>query len=186
MGTKLVKFLVKTFPKARVIGKSVIQKLDVGIDDRTIQDLWERMEKDGSLDFLLSLPNRTTQNYDTVGWMWDWQPGDDQYTYLAGILVEPNTPVPEGYVYRDIVDCEMAIGWFQGTEGSEGGDLFANASDNMSKAMKENGYQYDSSKGLFEMEYYSYERLRVPGKRGEKIILDFYSPCKKVVNETNS
>ena len=95
MGSKLVKFSVQSFPKARMIGKGVLVKSDVGLDDRTIQDLWKRMANDGSLDFLLNLPDRSTQNNDTVGWMGDFQPGDEAYIYLAGVLVNQNTPVPE-------------------------------------------------------------------------------------------
>jgi predicted transcriptional regulator YdeE len=179
MGTKLVNFSVKSFPKTRVIGKSVVQMLDVGIDDPVITDLWESMKQDGSLDFLINLPNRTTREADSVGWMGDFQPGTDRFTYLAGVLVVPDTPVPEGYVYRDIPACEMAVAWLQGTEGPDGGDLFANASDNMGKAMQAHGYEFDGTNGLFEIEYYSYERFRVPEKRGEQPLLDFYSPCKK-------
>jgi predicted transcriptional regulator YdeE len=179
MGSKLVKFEVKPFTKARVIGKSVIVKLDAGINDASIQDLWEKMADDGSLDFLFDLPDRITKDPDTVGWMGDFQPGDKEYTYLAGVLVKHNTPVPDGYAHRDIEDCEMAIGWVQETEGEEGGDIHAQASDHIQKAMKENGYEYDGSKGFFEMEYCSYERFHGPEKRGDKVVLDFYSPCKK-------
>lgn len=180
MGSMLVKFDVQEFPKTRVIGKSVIQKLDGGINDNTIQDLWESMVNDGSLDFLLNLPERSSQNLDTVGWMGDFKPGDEEYTYLAGVLVKHSTPVPDGYVYRDIEKCEMAIGWIQETKGNVGGDMHENASEHVSKAMKENGYEYDGSNGFFEMEYYSHDRFRVPKKLGKKIVLDFYSPCKKV------
>ena len=186
MGAKLVRFQVVRFPKTRVLGKSVIHKVDVGIDDRTIQDLWESMAHDGSLDFLLHLPGRVGQDDDTVGWMGDFEPGADHYTYLAGILVEPTAPVPEGYIYRDIADCDMAIGWIQEMEGEEGGDLHANASEHVTRAMKEHGYEYDSSNGLFEMEYISYERHRLARERGEEAILDFYSPCKRAANETIS
>jgi len=180
MGAKLVKFLVKPFPKTRVIGKSVIQKIDVGMEDRTIEDLWERMAKDGSLDFLSKFPNKVTSDGDTVGWMGDFQPGDDHYTYLAGIWVEADTPAPEGYVHRDILECEMAIAWIQETEDEEGGNIHANASDHINQAIAENGYQYDGSNGFFEMEVYSFERFRIPEKHGGKVILDFYSPCKRM------
>ncbi len=179
MGAKLIKFSVQPFSKARVIGKGVTQKLDVGLEDRTIQDLWEQMERDGSLEFLAALP-KITPPKDTVGWMGDFQPGDDQYTYLAGILAAADTPAPEGYIYRDVVDCEMAIGWIQATPDAEGGDLMANASDHVTKGMAENRYEYDASKGMFEIEYYSYERFRMPMQRGEPPILEFYSPCKRV------
>jgi hypothetical protein len=179
MGSKLVKFYVLPSMTARVIGKIILLKIDIGLDDHSIEDLWASMVKDGSLDFLLNLPDRFTQTTDSVGWMGDFQPGDKNYSYLAGVLVQPDTPVPDGYVFRDIVQCEMAIGWIQETDGDEGGDIHANASDHISKAMQENGYMYDGSHGFFEMEYYSYERFRVPEKRGEKVVLDFYSPCKK-------
>jgi hypothetical protein len=179
MGAKLIKFSVEAFPRTRVIGKSVAVKSDVGIDDSTITDLLEGMAQDGSLNSLLGLPERTTHSPDTVGWMGDWHPGAETYTYLAGVLVAPDTPAPDGYTYRDIAECEMAVGWLQETDGDEGGNIFVNASEHVNKAMRANGYEYDGSNGLFEMEYYSHERFRVPQKRGEKVILDFYSPCKK-------
>ena len=180
MGAKLARFEVVSFPKARVIGKSVPVKLDVGIDDPTITDLLESMTNDGSFDFLGNLPDRITDNPDTVGWMGDYHPGDTQYTYLAGVLVKPDSTIPDGFVSRDIAQCQMAIAWLQETDGDEGGDIFVDASEHMKKAMKENGYEYDGSNGLFEMEYYSYDRFRVPKERGERVILDFYSPCKRV------
>lgn len=179
MGAKLIRFTVAPFPGARVIGKSVIQQVSAGVDDRTIQDLWERMAGDGSLDVLFNLPSRATPERDTVGWMGDFHPGDAQYTYLAGVLFDPGTPAPDGYVFRDIAACDMALGWIEETDGPEGGDLFANASEHVTRAMQEHGYEYDGAYGLFEMECLSAERFRARAERGERPILDFYSPCKK-------
>jgi predicted transcriptional regulator YdeE len=179
MGAKLVKFSVESFPETRVIGKSAVVKTEAAIDDRTIEELWEGMVRDGDLDFLLGLPVRATPSPDTVGWMGDWQPGAETYTYLAGILAQANASVPEGYVYRDIAGCEMAVGWLQEIEGDEGGNIHADASYHINKAMQEHGYEFDGSHGLFEMEYYSHERFRIPEECGEHVILDFYSPCKK-------
>ena len=180
MGAKLVEFQVVTFPTAKVIGKSVPVRMDVGIDDPTITDLLESMSSDGSFDFLGNLSDLITDNPDTVGCMGDYAPGDTQYTYLAGVLVKPDSTIPDGFVSRDIAQCQMAIAWLQGTDDDEGGDIFVDAHELMKKAMKENGFEYDGSNGLFEMEYYSYDRFRVPKERGERTILDFYSPCKKV------
>ena len=180
MGAKLVKFSVESFPNTRVIGKSVVIKSEAAIDDRTIEELWGGMAREGDLDFLLGLPDCVTPSPDMVGWMGDWQPGAETYTYLAGILAQANAPVPEGYVYRDMAECEMAVGWLQEIEGDEGGNIHADASYHINKAMQEHGYEYDGSHGLFEMEYYSHERFRIPEQRGEKVILDFYSPCKKI------
>ena len=179
MGAKLVKFTIEPFPKTRVIGKSVKVKTDIEFGDRTIETLWESITEDGSLDFLMRLPDRTTQSPDTVGWMGDYHPGDATFTYLAGVLVKPDTPAPDGYEYRDIDAGEMAVGWLQETDGDEGGNIHANASEHIAKAVKERGYKYDGSHGYIEMEYYSHERYHIPEQRGEHVILDFYSPCKK-------
>jgi hypothetical protein len=175
----LVRFAVQPFPPARVIGRSAVQQVEAGIDDRTIQDLWAGMAADGSLDVLLALPGRIGADGDTVGWMGDFEPGADHYTYLAGVLAAPGTPAPEGYECRDIAACDMAVGWIQSTPGPEGGDLFANASDHVNQAMRDNGYEYDGAHGLFEMECYTRERFKAPQERGEPPVLDFYSPCKK-------
>ena len=180
MGAKVIKFSVEAFPKLRVIGKTVIMKEPAELTDHTIEDLWESIRKDGSLDFLFGLTHKFSQDRDSAGWMGDFQPGQDHYTYLAGVLFEEDAPVPEGYEYRDIPECEMAHAWIQETEGDEGGDLFGDASGNMHKAMGEQGYQYDGSHGLFEVEYYSEERLTKTKERGDKAILDFYSPCKLI------
>jgi hypothetical protein len=181
MGAKLVKFSVESFPETRVIGKSVRVKTDVGIDDSTITDLLESMKKEGSMDFLTSLPERVTQSPDTVGWMGDWQEGAEVYTYLADVLFRHGASVPEGYVFRDIEACTIAVGWLLETDDDEGGNIFADASSHINKTMQENGYEYDGSHGLYEMEYYSYERFNIAKERGERVILDFYSPCKKTV-----
>ncbi len=180
MGSKLVNFTVQSFPKMRVIGKTVRVKEPAELDDPTITDLLQSMAKDGSFDFLQTLPGRVAQSADTVGWMGDFQPGATEYTYLAGVLFQPGTAVPDGFVSRDIEAGEMAVGWIQGTDGDEGGDMFASASGHLQQAAKDHGYAYDGSRGLFEMEYYSFERFRARLERGEQPILDFYSPCKKV------
>ena len=166
------------FPGARVIGKSVRHPIEVAEDDRTAQNLWESMERDGSLAFLLSLPTLATPPGDTVGWQGDWQPGEDAYTYLVGVLVQPGSPVPEGFELRDIAAGELAIGWIQETAGEEGGDMVANASAHVNAAREALGYEFDSSR-MAEMEYYSKERFRDALARGEPPILDMLSPCKK-------
>lgn len=177
MGSRVVNFQVVSFMPARVIGKCVTVKMDVGIDDRTIQDVWERMANDGSMDVLYVLnPSR-----DTVGWMGDFTPGADHYTYLAGVLVTPGTPAPPGFEARDIEACDMAITSIQTTDDDAGGDMMANASGHTSAAMKEHGYEFDPSHGLFEMEVYSQTRFHAPTVQGDSPVLDFYSPCRRVV-----
>ena len=73
----------------------------------------------------------------------------------------------------------MAVSQLQGTDGPEGGDLHADASANNSRAMAAHGYEFDGSRGLYEMEYQSQERFYAPAERGEQPTLEFYSPCRK-------
>jgi hypothetical protein len=95
------------------------------------------------------------------------------------VLFKPDTPVPEGYEFRDIHSCELAVAWLEETKTDDGSDLFADASSNLAKIRDEHGYTYDGSHVFFEMEYYSEERFKIPQKEGRNITLDFYSPCKK-------
>lgn len=179
MGSKVVNFQVVQFEPARVIGKCASVSVDVGIDDPTITDLWARMAKDGSFDALYALnPSR-----DTVGWMGDFTPGADHYTYLAGVLVAPGTFAPTGFESRDLEACELAVASIQRTDDDEGGDMFANGSALTNGAMAARGYEFDSSHDLFEMEVYTQALFRAPAERGEAPILDFCSPCKRMVVE---
>lgn len=180
MGAKLVQFSVKTLPRMRVIGKCVVLiEGEIKIEDHPIEDLWAGMAQNGSFEVLARLPHRVGPQGDVVGWMGDFHPPDMHFTYLAGVLFGPDVEAPEGFISRDIEPGEMAVSWIQATEGSEGGDLHAGASGINGQAMQAHGYEYDGSRGLFEMEYQSYERFRLPHERGEQPILDFYSPCKK-------
>ena len=180
MGTKLVQFKVYTFPKVRVIGKSVsLIEGGMSLEDHSIEDLWASMAQDGSLDALARLPGRVGSPGDMVGWMGDFHPPDMHFTYVAGALFGADVEAPEQFMFRDIEAGEMAVSRLQGTDGLEGGDLHTDASTINSQAMAAHGYEYDGSRGLYEMEYQSHERYYTPLERGEQPILDFYSPCKR-------
>jgi hypothetical protein len=180
MGTKLVQFKVEMFPRMQVIGKGVVLiEGGMSLEDHTIEDLWAGMAQDGSLEVLAQLPGRVGPQGDMVGWMGDFHPPDMHFTYLAGALFEMHVEAPEGFICRDIAAGEMAVSWIQGTEGPVGGDLHTDASALNGEAMTAHGYEYDGSRGLYEMEYQSHERYYLPLERGEQPMLDFYSPCKK-------
>jgi hypothetical protein len=183
MGTKLVQFKVETFPKMRAIGKGVILiEGGMRMEDHLIEDLWTNMANDGSMDVLAQLPSRIGPQGDMVGWMGDFNPPDMHFTYLAGALFTADVEAPDGFIFRDIEAGEMAVSQLQGTAEAEGGDLHTDASSNTSQARDARGYEYDGSRGLYEMEYQSYERYYTPLERGEQPILDFYSPCKKKID----
>ncbi|MCU0520952.1 MAG: GyrI-like domain-containing protein [Anaerolineae bacterium] len=180
MGTKLVEFKVEMYPKMRVIGKGVVLvEGEMKPEDHQIEDLWESMARDGSFDILAQLPGHVGPKGDMVGWMGDFHPPDMHFTYVAGALFEPSVEAPEGYLSRDIEAGEMAVSRLQNTEGPEGGEMHAAASGINGQEMAAHGYEYDGSRGLYEMEYQSHELFYIPLERGEQPVLDFYSPCKK-------
>lgn len=173
----LIDFEVKLFPPVRVIGKQVTGSIKPG-DENPVPRLWESMMMDGTLAFLTTMAELVTADSDTVGWMGEYDPATSCFTYIAGVLTKPGTPVPDGCVARDLPACEMAIASIRGRH--EGGDLYAGAHDITWNAMKEHGYEYDSSAGGFEMEYYSHMRFAEPITKGERVVvMEFYSPCKK-------
>jgi hypothetical protein len=180
MGAKLVQFKVDKFPKVRAIGKGVsLIEGGMRLEDHAIEDLWASMAEDGSFDVLARLPGRVGAQGDRVGWMGDFNPPDMHFTYLAGALFGADVEAPVGFICRDIEAGEIAVSRIQGMDGPEGGDLHADASGINGQSMAAHGYEYDGSRGLYEMEYQSYERYYTPLERGEQPVLDFYSPCKR-------
>jgi predicted transcriptional regulator YdeE len=175
--SKLIRLEIRSFPATRVIGKQVACGLGEDTENPGTA-LWDTMLTEGTLEFLMNLPQRATPDRDAVGWMGEYDSTSNTYTYIAGILAEPGTPVPSGYVYRDIPACMMAIGWIQGTDS--GHDIYIGAHDHIAKAMQERGYEYDPGAGGFEIEYHSHLRFSIPMARGDEfVVLDYYSPCRK-------
>lgn len=180
MGTKLVQFKVEKLPKMRVIGKGItLVEGGMSLEDTNIEDLWAGMAQDGSFDVLAQLPGHVGPQGDMVGWMGDFHPPNMHFTYLAGALFKPDVEAPEGFISREIESGEMGISSIQETEGTEGGGAHTDGSAINNQAMAAHGYEYDGSRGLFEMEYQSHERYYLPLERDELPMLEFYTPCKR-------
>ena len=180
MGAEFVQFKVETFPSMRVIGKSETLIADgISLEDPSINGLWDSMEEDSSFAVLERLPGHVGPQGDRVGWMGDFAPPGVHFTYLAGALFSADVEAPVGFIYRDIAAGEMGVSQIQGTADPAGDDLHADASAINIQAMAGHDYEYDGSRGMFEMEYRSYARYYIPLERGEQPMLDFYSPCKK-------
>lgn len=179
--SKLIRFEVKRFPAVRLIGKMVTMSLDPEGSKAGV-NLWSSMWQDGSMKFLQNHSERFAEEKDTVGWMGEYDLSNYTCVYIAGVLMKAGTPVPEGFISRDLPECLMGIGWIQGRE--ESADLYAGAREHVLHAMKEYGYEYDESAGGYELQYYSFLRFGVPRYIGDKIlIMDYCCPCKKVLAE---
>ncbi len=51
-----------------------------------------------------------------VGWCGNYNPDDNMFSYIVGVLVKPNANVPEGMVNINIDDLRYAVGTIKGTE----------------------------------------------------------------------
>ena len=111
--------------------------------------------------------------------MGDFYPPDMHFTYLAGALFDPEVEAPEGFISRDIEAGEMAVSRIMNVGGPEDGEMHSDASGINNRTMAMHGYEYDGSRGPYEMEYQSREHFYAPVERGEEPALDFYSPCRK-------
>lgn len=172
MGVK-VSFEVQPFQAVRLIGKEVI----VGRKN-PVPELWEKILKDGTNDFLQNMPERVSPRGDTIGWMGEYNPRTKEFVYVAGIFARPSTIVPDGYSYRDIPDCFMGIGWIQGPTPQ----LEKGAHVKTEKVMRASGYVPDYSIVGISMEYYSFDKYASVEEDGNNIFtFGYYLPCKKVI-----
>jgi predicted transcriptional regulator YdeE len=171
----LVELEVVTFAAARVIGKEVRHTIRPGVEN-PIPRMWDTIVHDGTIAMLTGLPGCVASDPDTVGWMGEYDPATQEFVYIAGVLTAPGTPVPDGFSFRDLAACQMAIGWIQGPDGPE---LYTQAHDLVEEAMQAEGYVYDEAAGGWEIEYYAYQKFMAPLEQDiDHVVLGYYSPCK--------
>ena len=79
----------------------------------------------------------------TIGWMGDVQ-GQD-YRYIAGVIAQPDTPVPQGMQFRNLSACDVAKGHIHGN--LQNGDVYVNAHTLTLEGIAANQRQEDYSFG---------------------------------------
>lgn len=144
---------------------------------QNIPALWGQCFTDGTYDRLVQMKEYIPTDIpnDYVGYIRDFNPQDNTFTYLVGMFMMPDTPIPEGYAAYEIPVCTLAKAWVEGEEY----DIYANASALTLEAIGQNGYEPDRQ-SFFQCEVYTDPRFGVPKSNGEKILtLDYYMPCKK-------
>jgi len=96
-------------PDVRIIGLELRCKLhDTG--ENPIPALWGKFFEKGFPAALANLP-RAIPNA-MLGWTGDCPEGSDTFSYIVSIACPANTPVPEGYTYRDLPSSIVAKGKF--------------------------------------------------------------------------
>ena len=99
------KFEVYHLPKSRIIGKEVRNGGSIG---NTAPILWREVFKSGAVDVLMALPH--IHDKSMYGWTCDYDALTDTFIYIVCVLTPADTPVPEGFVYRDIPETLCAKG----------------------------------------------------------------------------
>lgn len=170
---KLVKIEFVEFGPYKIVGKQIRTKPMTN----DIPRLWGQCFSDGTYETLLEMkefiPTDIAEDY--VGCVIDLHQ-DGSFTYLVGMLMKANTPVPVGFSAYDIPYGIIAKAWIQGEEY----EIFSSAHSLAVDGMVQNGYKVDWEH-YFKCEVYTDSRFGVPKNNGEKsLILDVYIPCIKI------
>ena len=94
-------------PKARVIGKEIRNGGSIG---NTAPALWNEVYASGQMEVLMRLPH--ILNNSTYGWTCDYDAETDTFIYIVCVLTPADTPVPEGFIFRDIPETLCAKGLY--------------------------------------------------------------------------
>ena len=100
-------FEVFYLPRARIIGKEVRNGGPLG---NTAPDLWKEVYESGAVEVLAALPHILKDSL--YGWTCEYDAQTDTFVYIVCALVTADTPVPEGFVYRDIPETVCAKGLY--------------------------------------------------------------------------
>lgn len=156
----------------KMVGKEIRTKAMT----QDISRLWGSCFSDGTYDKLLQLKDYipTDIEDDYIGYVRDIDNQNNTFTYVVGMFMMPDTPVPDGFCSYDIPACTIANSWVEGEEF----DIFSNGPSLTADAIVEHGYQVDQE-NYFLCEVYTDLRYGIPKKKGEAYMLDYYISCVK-------
>ena len=90
----------------RIIGKEVRSGGSLG---NTAPALWGEVFSSGACNILFGLPHVVNGLY---GWTCEYEAATDTFIYIVCAMTPAGTPVPDGFVYRDIPTTVVAKGLF--------------------------------------------------------------------------
>lgn len=128
--------------------------------------------RDGSNDYLQSLPERVSPKGDIIIWMGGYDPASKSFTEIPGVFVRPGCRYEGDYAVRELPACTMGVCSITGPTR----DLSRGAHNKLLKAMQQAGYAPDYSPG-YSMEYYSYELYE---QDRETYTFSYYLPCRRL------
>ena len=152
-------------PPVRMIGIEVTHGYDCG---NPVPELWENCFKQSTLKILETLSPEL--NY-YIGWMGDYDNKTKRFSYIAGYFMPVNTPVPEGFQYRDLSACRVGMGYINGSFD----DVFPRLHDLTVGGIQANGYEPDYTQN-WSAEVYATD-LSFEANEGT---INYICPCKVV------
>ena len=94
-------------PAARIIGLETRSGGQLG---NTAPALWEKAFSTGAMDTLLKLPSLVKDA--NFGWTMEYDAASDTFVYMICMLTPGDTPVPEGFTFRDLPETDCVLGLF--------------------------------------------------------------------------
>lgn len=165
---ELIQFQMMELPAFRMMGKALTVS---PYGANPIPEFWRKCFADGTFPVLEAMKDAQYQEIlddardAYIGWMGDLRE-DGSFTCLAGMLMRPGTPAPEGFAFRDVPACRAAAGRIKGNEP----EIYAMENDLLLPEMEKLGLAPDS----FCMEVYACPRFTAPDPADGTVILDYY------------
>lgn len=100
-------FEVFHLPACRIIGLLARSGGKLG---NTAPALWGEAYSSGRMDTLKALPSVIPQS--TFGWTCEYDPETDTFAYIVCVLTSKDTPVPDGFIFRDLPETCCAKGLY--------------------------------------------------------------------------
>lgn len=100
-------FEVYHLPAVRIIGREVRNGGAIG---NTAPALWTEVYASGDAEKLMALPQVLDDSM--YGWTCEYDPETDTFIYIVCVMTPVGTPVPDGFVYRDIPETLCAKGLY--------------------------------------------------------------------------
>ncbi len=161
----LGKIEIMQHPDCRMIGIPVIN----GGAENPVPELWKKCFQENTFAALAG--SKPILDY-YIGWMGEYDSKSGTFTYIAGMMMPPGTPVPQGFDYRDLPSCLIGNGYINGDFAN--GDVFRHSHELTVKGILQNGFEPDYSYG-WSAEAYAMD-LAFEAEEGT---INYLCPCKK-------
>jgi len=166
----LVKLDIIDQPEVLVIGKLVRASYkDLPTDKNPIPVHWGKCFEDGTFAKLEAMKEHILSS-DYVGLcVATMYPGTEDFGHIAGMMMKPGTPVPEGFVSHTLKPTKVAVGWIKAANDN---DAHGNSHRLTTDALTERGWKHDHG---WVMHVYNRARYTKPDAEGN-ITVDYYLP----------